>query len=393
MRAEWHFLCTVIISRSNNQGIQLVDLNGFVVQDCVIEEYDSGIIANDAKATLQNILISGCQSFGITLSTRSELAISNCQILNGRSGALRVDSQCIANLMSCEIRNNTRSNGSAIFLNSSASTNLSQCLIENNQATNGAVIAASNSNLELNDTEFINNNAVGQFGMIFLTNSTANISKSILQNNSTTSKGGVLHLRNSTASITNSLLADNSAGDNGGAIYNEFSECELINCTLADNVSSGVGGAIYTGNLSPVNMVNCIVANNNNTALYELDFFSEFGLRNCLFFGNDEGDLRDHDTNLTYTGAADINSLAGGSFLEGNLDGNPRFVNPEIDDYRLMFSSPAIDNGSAIDAPSSDLLGNFRPYRIFASPNSGYDIGAFEFLLENTQSENWGKWH
>jgi parallel beta-helix repeat protein len=48
------------------------------------------------------------------------------------------------------------------------------------------------------------------------------------------------------------------------------------------------------------------------------------------------------------------------------------FVNPTGNDYHLSAASPAIDAGTATDAPATDLDGNLRP------SGTGYDIGAYE---------------
>lgn len=59
----------------------------------------------------------------------------------------------------------------------------------------------------------------------------------------------------------------------------------------------------------------------------------------------------------------------------GNLYGDPLFVNPTFGttgDYHLKTGSPAIDNGSSINAPKDDLDGNLRP------KGKGFDIGAYE---------------
>jgi hypothetical protein len=49
------------------------------------------------------------------------------------------------------------------------------------------------------------------------------------------------------------------------------------------------------------------------------------------------------------------------------------FVDPEAGDFRLLPGSPAIDKGSATDAPGEDFAGNGRPF------GGGIDVGAFEF--------------
>ena len=57
----------------------------------------------------------------------------------------------------------------------------------------------------------------------------------------------------------------------------------------------------------------------------------------------------------------------------GNIDTDPLFVDAPNYDLHLQETSPCIDTGTAEDAPSDDLDGNFRPV------GSGYDMGAYEY--------------
>jgi len=61
--------------------------------------------------------------------------------------------------------------------------------------------------------------------------------------------------------------------------------------------------------------------------------------------------------------------IYGGDYIEGN----PVFVNPSAYNFYLLSNSPAIDNGSPVNAPKEDYEGNLRPF------GSGYDIGAYEY--------------
>jgi len=54
---------------------------------------------------------------------------------------------------------------------------------------------------------------------------------------------------------------------------------------------------------------------------------------------------------------------------------NPQFVNPEMEDYHLQATSPAIDAGTSSSIVPDDFEGTPRPQ------GNGVDIGAFEYLI------------
>lgn len=58
-----------------------------------------------------------------------------------------------------------------------------------------------------------------------------------------------------------------------------------------------------------------------------------------------------------------------------HVSGSPGFVDPAQADFHITAGSPAVDNGSSVDAPTVDFDDNPRP------AGSGYDIGAFELQL------------
>jgi hypothetical protein len=61
-----------------------------------------------------------------------------------------------------------------------------------------------------------------------------------------------------------------------------------------------------------------------------------------------------------------------------HVEGDPLFVSPETGDFRLRARSPAIDIGSSVDAPDSDIDGKARPV------GKACDIGAHEFQEDGT---------
>ena len=75
------------------------------------------------------------------------------------------------------------------------------------------------------------------------------------------------------------------------------------------------------------------------------------------------------DHNLIYDFRGYPNEIRGGS----PVNGDPLFVNKSSWDFHLQASSPAIDKGNSLMAPSDDYDLVTRPQGI------GYDVGAFEY--------------
>jgi hypothetical protein len=84
--------------------------------------------------------------------------------------------------------------------------------------------------------------------------------------------------------------------------------------------------------------------------------------------------------------AIDHNLIDGYRGTEGEIygdnyvEGDPLFVDPSGANFHLQESSPAIDRGSAVDAPADDYDGHARPQDGDQDGVAGYDIGAYEVI-------------
>lgn len=67
------------------------------------------------------------------------------------------------------------------------------------------------------------------------------------------------------------------------------------------------------------------------------------------------------------------------------VEGDPKFMDISGSDFHLRGNSPAIDNGSSVDAPGEDFDGNPRPV------GGGYDMGAYEYRDQTRVLQDTGK--
>ena len=149
----------------------------------------------------------------------------------------------------------------------------------------------------------------------------------------------------------------------------------IMNNTLFANGAGTVGGGMVVGTGdAPGGIVldNTIIANNivfNNPPGGIIEYCSS-GV-NCI------GTHNSVTNNLVYgNGKIGISLRVGSAY--NTIAADPQFVNYIADgtgDYHLKTSSPAIDAGSSLNAPSTDLDSNARPQ------GAHYDIGAYEHIV------------
>ena len=233
--------------------------------------------------------------------------------------------------------------------------------------------------VDITETDFRYNmgqTAIG--GALSLDSCSVNIDRCRFEHNYSINGGGLYLIRcyDNLCSITNSLFANNFSGHFGGGLAISDSSPLISNLTVVNNHSFGVNcGGIFFYQYSSPTVWNCIVyGNTNETPLDEPvqmwtwtydDYAPEF--HNCLVQYGFEN-ITNHDFITVY---------------ENCLNEDPRFADPDIENYRLSFDSPCINAGSpetpAILLNGLDLDGNQRV------SDNGIDIGAYEYDLIGVQ--------
>lgn len=155
-------------------------------------------------------------------------------------------------------------------------------------------------------------------------------------------------------------------------------DIQIVNnlLTQGDDLVELIGGTRDSqGNqLDGINFVNNTFAQSGNSSLRITsnedgainNTISGVTVSNTIFAGSITGEviaLMIHSSIIAQSNFAGVN---------GNIQADPKFVDPAQSDFHLQASSLAIDAGTSIGAPSTDLDG-------LARPEGHIDIGAYEF--------------
>ena len=277
--------------------------------------------------------------------------------------------------------------------------NIENCIIFDNESNSGngggiySYITTHTSStiseqFEIINTKIYNNIANNEGGGIYIRYDRGNYS------------GQVEHF----PKITNSLIFGN-ASIKGGGIFIKYDSgmstsapAYIINSIIYNNVSSGYGGGIYVSSPSNDRRLYFYIINSN---IYGNDasngggicsLYSKLIVTNSILWSNSGKTTPDQivDINNTktslYEPEVSFSNIQYGYSNAAGLPGvsiiasDPRFVNPDFGNFRLLADSSCIDSGTAVNAPLTDIEGNPRPL------NNGIDIGAYEIDKDNANN-------
>jgi hypothetical protein len=193
------------------------------------------------------------------------------------------------------------------------------------------------------------------------------------------------------------------ASDNGVIQNNVFNG----NLAYALDSQTGMGGAVYCeidggGNIEIIN--NTFVNNSApSPVLGDLGgaialnlLTNSLVLANNIIVSNSGGIwLRSGQAPATYRNNCVLNPInySGLSYLGpgvGDIHLDPKFASSGASDFHLLSNSPCIDAGSALFAPRADIDGTPRPLDGFNSGIAAFDIGAYEYVNPNADTDHDG---
>ena len=206
--------------------------------------------------------------------------------------------------------------------------------------------------------------------------------------------GGIFCWWNSSPTISNCRIIANTARLGGGIGCNESSPtlkncCIVANSAISFSASSGGGGVSCLSGSSPT-LSNCTIGENSSDDGGGGVYCSYGGvtLTNCVLWGDNPQEIVVESGSVAVVTYSDIQGNWPGI---GNIDTDPRFVDPDGQDddsdtwednnYRLSVESPCVDEGSNDGVISDvDLDGHARIVDGDWDGTPTVDMGAYEYL-------------
>ncbi len=312
---------------------------------------------------------------GITCGD-AELTLRRCALVGNladsmRGGAVCTRGNALLRMEDCLLAQNEAWRGGAICAFDASSILATNCNFSSNSAsaTSGAIrLWGSETRCDLTDCVFIGNTAGNDAGAIHLLNgSSGHVTRCRFTGNQGDSGGAIKAEGNASVHVAMCLAISNVARVDGGALYLNVNSTGVVDrCTLAANRANR-GGAVCSQDSAALYLSRSVLAQNQATAS---------GTNLCL--------LSAVPAQVNYT-LADI-----GYSGQGNLVGNPLFSAPGQGDYRLTIASPGLDACAGSSGSETDLSGVASPLDANQDGLCFADMGAFEFLNPDSDSDGDG---
>lgn len=295
--------------------------------------------------------------------------------------------------------------------------------------TQGGAISNENSTVSIHNTTFSYNiashdndkfpstgGAISNASTTLTISNTHFIENGAARGGAISGSGSNLTIVSSTFNGNNVLLKYTKCTDiEGGAIFNKTSTLKAANCTFTNNASEGSSSALAISAVSiasvceEISVTNCTFINDAATATTDVIGThgvvetNTFDIQNCIFWNDNQTDdikfIRGTATakpivsNCLFPNSCESNNTV--ECAGENITGDPQFVNPKKNNFRLGKNSPAIDSGNnnflsadifdmdedqhVSESIPFDIAGNQRIIDGNNDETQTVDIGAYEY--------------
>ena len=205
--------------------------------------------------------------------------------------------------------------------------------------------------------------------------------------------GGGMYNSSSSPTLTNLTFSSNSAINVCGGMFNSSSSPTLTNVIFSNNSATYAGGGMYNYASSSPTLTNVTFSNNSANFGGGMENYASSSptLTNCILWGDKAFGpaIAEIDNESSGSVTVSYSDVQGGWAGTGNINADPRFVDPAHGDLHLQAGSPAIDAGTNTFSlpgttnnlvPSFDLDNNPRPVDGDGDGGATTDMGAYEFL-------------
>ncbi|MCC6907316.1 MAG: right-handed parallel beta-helix repeat-containing protein [Phycisphaerales bacterium] len=291
-------------------------------------------------------------------------------------------------ISNCSVTGNRANNGGGIFFDSDR-VKLRDILIADNYASlDGGGCYSEGNGYETIERVRLLRNSAGRDGGGAFSYQTQQWSHGEIAGNTAERNGGGLY--GLAVGVRQCRILDNRSGQDGAGIYTEFGA--VVSSTLiAGNRAEGSGGGVFERDSDGYSRNVTVVANSSRTGgggvHIEGAGHSDPAMFGSIVFGNSPTSIADASGMLIVEHC----NVEGGWPGVGNLDVDPRFIDPANDDYRLGPASPCIDSGDNRQVDEGkDLAGLPRRMDDRGMPDAGIglnaivDMGCYEFQGTST---------
>ncbi len=198
------------------------------------------------------------------------------------------------------------------------------------------------------------------------------------------SRKGVQILSDSATIGSVSVATSGSGGADAGIYLAGNASATISNCAIRGQSGQGVWFDDTTAGRT-LNLVNCTIDRSTGYGVYSEASPGTVNITNSIITNSGNAGVYRNDSSVVTVTYSDVWNNSGGNYLGGptqgmgNLSQNPNYV--AMNNLMLQGTSVCIDVGTSTGAPAVDFRAVSRPLDGDGIGGTGYDLGAYEFVL------------